>query len=265
MPTCFVIQPFDRGKYDKRYEGVFKPAIEAAGLVAYRVDRDASVEVPITSIEDGIRDAAVCLAEISEDNANVWFELGYALALGRPVVMVCSNDRQRFPFDIQHRLVIVYKSEGPKDFDELRDQITERIKARLTNQEMLQQVAEAQLVSDVKGISNPEVILIAAIVSESSKPGDAAQVWSVRKAFEQQGLTAMAFQLGFRRLLTRGFVEETRIDHQDGWYDAVVLTDSAWDWIDENEALFKLQKPKAGKKRAGVDYDAEFADDDIPF
>jgi hypothetical protein len=265
MPTCFVIQPFDKGKYDKRYEGVFKPAIEAAGLDSYRVDHDASVEVPITSIEDGIRNAAVCLADISEDNANVWFELGYALALGRPVIMVCSNDRQRFPFDIQHRTVIVYKSEGPRDFDELRAQITERIRARLTNQELLQQVAEAQLVSEVKGISNPEVMLIAAIVSESSKPGDPAEVWAIRKAVEQQGLTAMAYQLGFRRLLTREFVEETRIDHQDGWSDGVVLTDSAWDWIDENEALFKLHKPKAGSKKVAIDFSADFADDDIPF
>jgi hypothetical protein len=99
MATCFVIQPFDKGKYDKRYEGVFEPAIRAAGLDAYRVDHDPSVEVPIAAIEEGIKSASICLAEISEDNANVWFELGYALALGRPVVMVCSNDRQRYPFE----------------------------------------------------------------------------------------------------------------------------------------------------------------------
>jgi hypothetical protein len=265
MPTCFVIQPFDKGKYDKRYEGVFRPAIEAAGLEAYRVDHDVSVEVPITSIEDGIKNATVCLAEISEDNANVWFELGYALALGRPVVMVCSSDRQKFPFDIQHRLVIVYKSEGPKDFEELKRQITERITARLTNRELLQQVAEAQLVSDVKGISNPEVMLIAAIVSESAKPGDSAAIWHVRRVLEQQGLTAMAFQLGLRRLLTRQFVEETHGEDQDGRYDAVVLTDSAWTWIDENESMFKLQKPKPGSRKQALSFADDFADDDIPF
>jgi hypothetical protein len=64
MSTCFVIQPFDGGKYDKRFEDVFRPAIETAGLEAYRVDRDPSVEVPIDSIEEGIRNAAVCLADI---------------------------------------------------------------------------------------------------------------------------------------------------------------------------------------------------------
>ena len=72
MPTCFVIQPFDNGKYDKRFEDVYKPAIEAAGAEAYRVDRDHSVEVPIDAIEEGIRSAEVCLADVSDDNPNVW-------------------------------------------------------------------------------------------------------------------------------------------------------------------------------------------------
>jgi hypothetical protein len=47
MPTCFVVQPFDRGKFDKRFEDTFRPAIESAGLEAYRVDRDPYVEVPL--------------------------------------------------------------------------------------------------------------------------------------------------------------------------------------------------------------------------
>ena len=54
MPTCFVIQPFDSGPYDKRFEQTFKPAITAAGLEPYRVDQDPRVVVPIDSIESGI-------------------------------------------------------------------------------------------------------------------------------------------------------------------------------------------------------------------
>ena len=49
---CFMIQPFDGGKFDKRYEDVFKPAIEAAGLEAYRVDNDDLATVPIEMIEE---------------------------------------------------------------------------------------------------------------------------------------------------------------------------------------------------------------------
>lgn len=51
MSTCFVIQPFDGAKFDKRYEDVYKPAIEHAGLEAYRVDVDPHVSFPIESIK----------------------------------------------------------------------------------------------------------------------------------------------------------------------------------------------------------------------
>ena len=55
MAKCFVIQPFDRDKFDRRYEETFKPAIEAARYEPYRVDKDPSVEIPIEQIEKGIR------------------------------------------------------------------------------------------------------------------------------------------------------------------------------------------------------------------
>ena len=40
MNKCFVIQPFDNDKYDKRFVDIFKPAIEKSGLEAYRIDKD---------------------------------------------------------------------------------------------------------------------------------------------------------------------------------------------------------------------------------
>ena len=41
MGRCFVIQPFDQGPFDKRYDDVFAPAICDAGLEPYRVDRNS--------------------------------------------------------------------------------------------------------------------------------------------------------------------------------------------------------------------------------
>lgn len=62
MGTCFVIQPFDRGDFDKRYEDVFAPAVLDAGLEPYRVDQDPKVNIPVQDIEAGIRGADLCLA-----------------------------------------------------------------------------------------------------------------------------------------------------------------------------------------------------------
>jgi hypothetical protein len=47
--------------------------------------------VPIDEIADRIRAAAVCLADISVNNPNVWFELGFAIAARKEVVLVASD------------------------------------------------------------------------------------------------------------------------------------------------------------------------------
>jgi hypothetical protein len=59
-------------------------------------------------IEKKISESAACFAELSEDNPNIWFELGYAIARDKPLCLVCSETRERFPFDVQHRKIIRY-------------------------------------------------------------------------------------------------------------------------------------------------------------
>ncbi|MGA3942965.1 hypothetical protein ACI2VA_17110 [Ralstonia nicotianae] len=132
---------------------LYKPAIEAAGMMAYRVDQDSSATVLVEAIEKNIKRAAVCLADITEDNPNVWYELGFAYAAGRPVVMACSDERQkagkRFPFDIQHRAIVTYKTESPRDFQSFKDNLTERLKAMLKQGEVLEEMAEQASVASV--------------------------------------------------------------------------------------------------------------------
>jgi len=271
--TCFVIQPFDRGKFDKRFRDCFKPAIERAGLEAYRVDGDPAADILISSIEDGIRNASACLADITLDNANVWYELGYALALGKPVVMVCAEDRQKFPFDIQHRHIIVYRTDSSSDFDELGSRISEALTARLSKAEMLKQAAESELVSEVSGLSHAELVLIAAIASEADKPLDMTGLRLVRQAAERQGITALGCQLAIRRLMNRHFIELGHIEGEYEPYDGIRLTDQAWGWIDANDSLFLTsrsansapRRPATASRSASRNFSDDFEDDDIPF
>lgn len=265
MPTCFVIQPFDKGKYDKRFEDVFRPAIEAAGLDAYRVDRDHSVEVPIDAIEAGIRRAAACLADITDDNPNVWYELGYASASTRPVVMVCSAERTRFPFDIQHRSIITYTSESPRDFDKLRASITDRLKALLDKSETLRQLTETEQVAPVAGLSQPELFVLATLAGTTLPTGDTASLAYLRNQVERTGLTAVGFSLGVHRLRTKGLIEIHQMtDHDGDAYDAASLSDQGWAWMDRNEDKFLIRREKAKSSPKAKGNEGEF-DDDIPF
>ena len=257
METCFVIQPFDGGKYDKRFEDVFRPAIEAAGLEAYRTDLDPSVEVPIDAIEEGIRNAAVCLADITADNPNVWYELGYAFARGRPVIMVCSDERKKFPFDIQHRTVITYTAESTRDFENLKNSITSRIKALLNKSETLRQLAETEQVAPVAGLGQAELFVLAALAGNTFPTDNTVSLNFLKKEVERYGLTAVGFALGVRRLQDKRFIEtKTDTDYNNNPFDAARITDPGWAWIDKNEDKFLIRRePKKPD---------EF-DDDIPF
>lgn len=245
MLTCFVIQPFDSGKFDKRFDDVYKPAIEDAGLEAYRVDRDPSVEVPIEAIEDGIRNAAICLADITTDNPNVWYELGYAFAAGRPVIMVCSDERKekRYPFDIQHRTVISYQCEAPRDFENLQLSLTNKIDALLNKTETLRQIAESQQLAPTEGLSQPELVVLAGLAGDTGLPGSSSSLYSLKHDAERAGLTSIGFSLGFRRLISKGLVVIVDIfDERGEQYEGAQLTDIGWDWIENNESLFVLRR-----------------------
>ena len=133
MQTCFVIQPFDV-ENNKRYDEVYMPALEEAGVRPYRVDRDPTVTIPIESIEKQIRESDICLADITTNNPNVWYELGFASALGRPVVLICDQARvENLPFDVRHRAVLKYETESPSDFERFRAALVERVVARLND------------------------------------------------------------------------------------------------------------------------------------
>jgi hypothetical protein len=257
MATCFVIQPFDSGKYDKRFQDIYKPAIEAAGLEAYRVDRDPGVMVPIEAIEKGIRQAALCLADISADNPNVWYELGYAFASDRPVIMVCSEERpgKKYPFDIQHRSIIPYMADSPSDFDKLRDSLTAKLKTISERSDVLDKIADSDPVVPIQGLTPIETLVLAVVAGEVFMPDNAMAVYDAKRDAESRGITNMGFNLALRKLAAKSFVRLADVydENNDRSYSGISLTDQGWKWIEANESRFVLHRPE--KKNQ----------DDIPF
>jgi len=278
MPTCFVIQPFDSGKFDKRFKETFAPAIRTAGFEPYRVDEDARADVLITSIEDGIRSAAVCLADITADNPNVWFELGFAFAANRPVVMVCSNERTgKYPFDIQHRAIISYKTEAQSDFQTLSDAIIERLKAAGERGQTLQQIAEAEPIAPVSGLSQIELSVLA-VAAGAALPRVGFSLWSLQNDAEKIGLSNIGISLALRRLMQKQFLEDATVEDRNGDCKGAAISSKGWDWIDANADNFTLLRPTTRsystarfedlRPPKGPDdyaHSAEITDDDIPF
>jgi hypothetical protein len=252
------MQPFDGGQYDKRYKDVYAPAIAAAGYEAYRVDQDPKVSVPIESIETGIRNAVICLADISEDNPNVWYELGFALAAGKQVVMVCKEGRAKFPFDIQHRTIITYKTESTSDFDKLRGDIAAKIAAYVEKAGVLEAMSEKDEVSPVAGLSPVELRVVAILAGVQDIDGF-IPTYSAKSDAERAGVTDVGFNLGLRKLVAKKLVEYGSVpDFNGNEYPAITLTEKGWQWVETNETLFVLHRQPPRPK-------TEDMDNSIPF
>jgi len=245
MATCFVIQPFDNGPFDKRYQDVLDPAIRAAGLEPYRVDHDPAASIPIDQIESGIRASSICLADISTDNPNVWFELGFAIAAQREVVILCSASRRdRFPFDVQHRNVITYTTESSSDFVELKDKITKRLKAILAKGSRIEAAASISPIADVEGLAQHEVVALVSVAQNLDHPGDIVSTYTIRQDMEKAGFTKVAVTLGLSSLLKKQLLESQEVydERGEGPYVRYSVTEKSMSWLESNHAKLILNE-----------------------
>lgn len=258
MGRCFVIQPFDRGPFDKRYDDVFAPAIVDAMIEPYRVDRDAGVTIPIDEIETGIRSAEVCLAEITTDNPNVWFELGFAIAVPKDVVLVCGDARQTpFPFDVQHRRIITYKTEAPQDFIKLKQDITERIAAILRKQVEINQVSQFSPLRETEGLSSHEVVALVSVMQNTFVTQEGVSAWQIKDDLNKAGFTDIAISLALRSLKKKALIwTDTATDRNGDPYTVYLATNHGEEWLLTNQDKLVLRRDR---KPGAAD------EDDVPF
>jgi nucleoside 2-deoxyribosyltransferase len=59
------------------------------------------------SVWEGINRAGIVIADMTERNPNVFYELGIAHTLGKPVVMI-TQSMEFVPFDLKHLRCLVY-------------------------------------------------------------------------------------------------------------------------------------------------------------
>ena len=81
-------------------------------------------------ISDLIRGSDVVIAEVTDQNANVYCELGWAHALGKTVVL-CTRDVGRVPFDTRDLNHIVYS-----DIVDLKEKLSRRLKSLILPKEL---------------------------------------------------------------------------------------------------------------------------------
>jgi hypothetical protein len=113
--------------YDRYYQDIYVPAIRDAGFEPVRADELFSTGSVVEQIWEQIEKSKVLLAELTDKNANVFYELGLAHAAGKPVVFTAGRVDD-VPFDLRHLRVIVYETREPLWADKLQRLITDYLR-----------------------------------------------------------------------------------------------------------------------------------------
>ncbi len=106
---AFVIMPFSPTLSEKDwaevFENVFKPALEECGYECSRAE--TSRGSLIASILEGLVEADLVLADVTDRNANVFYELGVRHSLRRGTIIV-SNGTEHVPSDLRGYWFLTY-------------------------------------------------------------------------------------------------------------------------------------------------------------
>ena len=101
--------PFEAG-FNDIYEYGIRGACSDVGLYCERVDEQVFLGSMLERIYSQISRADLLVADMSGKNPNVFYEVGYAHALGKNVVLLTSVAKD-IPFDLKHFPHIVYGTE----------------------------------------------------------------------------------------------------------------------------------------------------------
>jgi len=104
---AFVLMPFSESWSDRIWNKLLKPIIEACGFVAVRADDLYGRDV-MEDVWKGICEARFIVAEITGRNPNVFYELGIAHTIGKPVILLTQR-AEDIPFDLNRYRHIIYQ------------------------------------------------------------------------------------------------------------------------------------------------------------
>lgn len=118
MKKCFFVTPIGLEGSQERKVSDFvmsvylSPTLEKLDYKVERADSSKTVERIDTSILVQLKTADLVIADVSGNNPNVMFELGYRIALNKPFIII-AQDVNELPFDISSIRTLFYETIAP--------------------------------------------------------------------------------------------------------------------------------------------------------
>lgn len=144
-PFVFVLMPFSK-EFDDTYKLGIKAACEEAGMYCERVDEQHFDGTVLSRIYNQIATSNLIIADMTGRNPNVFYEVGYAHALNKRVILLTQREED-IPFDLKLYPHIVYGS----SISNLKDELAKRLKWAIEQQDKISEYFTTSIQPYVSG------------------------------------------------------------------------------------------------------------------
>lgn len=121
---CFTSMPSNENSA-KIYRTVIKPTVEELGFRSFMGNEIITPDKPIwSSIIDGIRKSTILIADLTEENSNVLFEVGIAKGLNKRLIII-SQTKDNISSSLLTEATIIYDSKKANWSKSFRKRLTE--------------------------------------------------------------------------------------------------------------------------------------------
>ena len=266
MSKCLIIPSNDGGPLDKRYGDIIVPAIRNAGMEASRLDT-LNGAMSTEDVEDEIRDSDVCMMDVSSENPTIWYQLGFAMACGKPTILLCSQDRwKQFPIDSWNQAVLLYSSEDSANLDQLKLKITAKLKStesmELQDRSLLDDFSSGKNALTNESLNEHELVCLLCVAQSINSPRDYVFFQRVKQDMVQYGYAPIAITLAITALLRKNLLMMDEVGDDFGNVESIYfVTENGLNWLQLNQNRFALRElsfmqrimMKFGKKTSPVE------------
>lgn len=119
-PKAFIVMQFTE-EFNALYNEVIKPTCETYGFECIRADDIYSNGLIIDDITKSIKESSIIIADITPNNPNVYYEVGFAHGIAKPTILLSDKKREQLPFDVSGFRTLFYDNTiGGKSIVETR-------------------------------------------------------------------------------------------------------------------------------------------------
>ena len=152
--TCFIVCPIGeegseiRRKSDDLLEFIIEPICNQKGYDIVRADKILNNDRIDDSILKYLNEAELVIADVTQNNANVFYELGFRTATGKPVIQI-AEDGTKLPFDIQNIRTHFYNIDNTRKTQEFKQKLLQIIYAVEQNEEKKKKEQNQKQINEV--------------------------------------------------------------------------------------------------------------------